>query len=540
MEYIYWLPSKQSGHVDYKTFSNSIIFIGANGSGKSRLGAWMEQQKPDQVHRIGAQRNLNFADNIPMKSYQEAEEIVLYNNAELDSREKKIFKYGSPKDDKYITHLFDDFNNVLSALIAKSNNENSDFIKACKVAEEKGECHPHTPETEIDKLFTIWNDIFPQRCLKYEDLKFYAVDPQDTSGFEYSATKMSDGERAALYFIAQVLCVPARKILLIDEPELHLHRSLINRLWLALEKYRPDCLFIYITHDTQFASLHHNSDKYWVKNYSGNENWDIEKIDSQELPEELLLDLLGNRKNVLFVEGTTGSYDTQLYSLVYKDYYVVPCGSCTEVIARTKAFNNTELLHHFKAYGLIDRDYRSDNEIEALKSNNVFTIEVAEVENLFITEELVKSVADLHGKSGDEVFQAIKVYIVKERFEKQVNSQVCQAVVSEIKYQLSTIEIDKMDEEHARETLSQELSRIDFETIKHETETRFKEVVENADYNQVIRVFNEKGLSKSIGHYMGIINKEYCQMVIGMMKNGTINAAKLMDRYLPSPDEIPR
>lgn len=539
-EYVYWLPGENGSHVDYKTISNSIILIGANGSGKSRLGAWIEQQSTDQVHRIGAQRNLNFVDNIPMKSYHEAEEMVLYNNAELEGRKEKIFKFGSPEEDKYITHLFDDFDSVLSALIAMSNNENLDFIKACKDAEEKGESHPHTPVTEIDKLFTIWNDIFPQRYLKYDDLRFYAVDPQDDNRLEYSATKMSDGERAALYFIAQVLCVPARKILLIDEPELHLHRSLINRLWLALEKYRPDCLFIYITHDTQFASLHHNSDKYWVKNYSGNDCWEIERIESQELPEELLLDLLGNRKNVLFVEGTTGSYDTQLYSLIYKDYYVIPCGSCTQVIIRTKAFNNTELLHHYKAYGLIDRDYRPDYEIEALKSNNIFTIEVAEVENLFITEELIRSIAKNLGENEDEIFHKIKTYIVEERFKKQVDSQVCQAVVAEIKYQLSAIEIDKKNEAHVKETLAQGLNRIDYDTIKQAIETRFKEAVDNADYYQVLRLFNEKGLSKSIGQFMGIINKYYCQMAIGMMKNGTIDADRLMGRYLPGLDVIPR
>lgn len=72
---------------------------------------------------------------------------------------------------------------------------------------------------------------------------------------KYSANQMSDGERAVLYLAAQVLCVPENKMLIMDEPEIHLHRSIMNRLWMALERYRPDCLFIYITHDTQFAAM---------------------------------------------------------------------------------------------------------------------------------------------------------------------------------------------------------------------------------------------------------------------------------------------
>lgn len=540
-DFKYWLP-ENSGKKEIKTSANSVIFIGANGAGKSRLGAWIEKNNTDYVHRIGAQRNLNFKESIPLTSYKESEDRVLYGVSDQPKKELKIFKYGGngPEYDRYVTHLFDDFTNVLSALIAMANNENSKFIAECKKAELKGITHPHTPETAIDKLKDIWSDIFPQRSIIYKDLRFYADEPASEKKEEYSATKMSDGERTALYFIAQVLAVPPNKALLIDEPELHLHKSLMNRLWLALEKYRPDCLFFYITHDTQFAALHPNADKYWVKSYSGDNNWVIEKIESQELPEDLLLDLLGNRKNVLFVEGTSGSYDTQLYSLLYKDYYVVPCGSCTQVIARTKAFNNTGLLHHFKAFGIIDRDYRSDYEIEAYKSDNIFTIDVAEVENLFITEELIRAIANFLGKNEEDVFQKTYTYIVKDRFEKQIDSQVCQAVVSEIKYRLSSIQIDKKNEANAKATLNQGLSNIDYEAIKQEIENRFKSVADDGDYKKVIRIFNEKGLAKSVGHFLSIINTDYCEIVIGMLRNGVINIDELLGQYLPDPVVIPR
>ncbi len=540
-DYKYWMP-EGTGYKEVKTSSNAVIFIGANGAGKSRLGAWIERKDTDYVHRIGAQRNLNFQETIPLRSYNESEDLVLFGNADQPNRNRKFFKYNNgtgSESDKYVTHFFDDFTNVLSALIAKSNNENNKFIYECKEAEQRGATHPHTPETDIDKLMSVWSDIFPQRSLLYNDSRFYADDPASEKKEEYSATKMSDGERTTLYFIAQVLAVPSNKLLLIDEPELHLHKSLMNRLWLALEKYRPDCLFIYITHDTQFAALHVNADKYWVKSYSG-DSWDIEKIESQDLPEDLLLDLLGNRKNVLFVEGTSGSYDTQLYSLVYKDYYVVPCGSCTQVIAHTKAFNSTGILHHYKAYGLIDRDYRSDHEIEVYKNDNIFTIEVAEVENLFITEELIRAIAKLHGANEEDVFQKVYTYIVKDRFGKQIDSQVCQAVVSEIKYRLSSIEIDKKNEAIARMTLNQGLSSIDYEAIKQEIEKRFKTVVDSGDYKKVIRIFNEKGLAKTIGHFMSVADKDYCQIVIGMLRNGAINIEDLLGQYLPKADLIPR
>ena len=48
--------------------------------------------------------------------------------------------------------------------------------------------------------------------------------------------------------------------------------------------------------------MHKNADKFWIQKYDGH-NWNFEKIEDDNLPEELLLDILGSRNNVLFVEG---------------------------------------------------------------------------------------------------------------------------------------------------------------------------------------------------------------------------------------------
>ena len=54
---------------------------------------------------------------------------------------------------------------------------------------------------------------------------------------------------------------------------------------------------------------------------------------------------------------------------------------------------STPALHHLQACGIIDADYRTKEEIEALKKANIFTINVAEVENLFCVKQLVEIVA---------------------------------------------------------------------------------------------------------------------------------------------------
>lgn len=76
MAFTYFLPDENGNKTEHGTTSNAVIIIGANGSGKSKLGAWIEQQDMEQIHRIGAQRNLNFQENIPLKSYSQAEDFV--------------------------------------------------------------------------------------------------------------------------------------------------------------------------------------------------------------------------------------------------------------------------------------------------------------------------------------------------------------------------------------------------------------------------------------------------------------------------------
>ena len=98
-------------------------------------------------------------------------------------------------------------------------------------------------------MIKVWNFVFPYRTLKLEKDRVRAVNEAN----EFSGTEMSDGEKVGLYLISQILLADKDCILIIDEPELHLHKSLMVRLWNKLEECRSDCTFIYITHDLDFG-----------------------------------------------------------------------------------------------------------------------------------------------------------------------------------------------------------------------------------------------------------------------------------------------
>lgn len=512
--YKYYLPGPNNEVKSCNTPVNSIIIIGANGSGKSKLGAWIEQQDLENIHRISAQRNINFSERIPLKSFEEAEKSVFYGGAEDVYRRNKDPRWGWGKN--YTTTLLNDFDDVLAALIAQLNNENQKYVEDCKLAEKQNEKKPHTIETTLDKLFSIWNQVFPQRRLSMSDAHFVASLPE--GGPNYSGTQMSDGERSVLYLAAQVLCVPKNKTIIIDEPEVHLHPSLMGRLWQALESVRKDCLFIFITHDTQLATLHSESDKIWVRSFDGS-SWDLIRIPESELPQQLLLELLGNRKNVLFVEGTSNSYDVQLYSVLYPDYYVVPCGGCTQVISYTKAFAATNALHSLTAYGIVDRDYRSNEEISALRLKGVFCLEVAEIENLFLVEPVLQHAANRFACSNaSDAINQIKEYVIHQRFGNELDKQIQQATVARLKEQLNGVEIGIEKNVAIPDSFKKALSSINPEAERIEQTERYSKAQEAADYEHILKLYNAKGLASSIGHFLGVNDKEYCSKILYLLR----------------------
>ena len=532
--YKYILPDQNNTPDEKETNYQSMIIIGANGSGKSRLGAWIEQNNLDKTHRISAQRSLEFDKYINLKPYEAAINLLVYGEETPIGNHDSRWKAWGDQKFKYIISVLNDYQNVLSLLIAMQTKQHEEFIEDCKQKESQGEKHGKVPEMVLDKLKRIWNTIFSSH--RIIDIKNGEV-TTILNNFKYEGRYMSDGERVALYLIAQCLCVPKGKIIIIDEPEIHLHRSIMDKLWTSIEAEREDCFFIYITHDTQFAATHKNSEKLWIKNYDGT-NWNFEEIKDNNLPEQLLLDILGNRKPVLFVEGTSDSYDTKLYSEIYKDYYVIPCGSCSSVITQTKSMNTNKHLHHLKCYGIIDRDYRNDHEIEVYKRDNIFALEVAEVENLFLTEELLKVINNILEFNDNSRIERIKKYIIEDRFAKEINKQICEAIVSELKFKLNTASISKVNEEKAKETLDKAFKEISYDDIKIKQTEKFNKILDSHVYKDILKVFNCKSLSKSIGCFWGIDNKEYQNFILRQIKGEKAN--DIINAIIPYlPKDIP-
>ncbi len=92
---------------------------------------------------------------------------------------------------------------------------------------------------------------------------------------------MSDGERVCSLSYLQCLITPDDYIIVVDEPEIHLHPSIMKRLWGEIERYCPNKTFVYITHDLNFVTQGKTATKIW-EYHDGHDSWEIYQIEDNE------------------------------------------------------------------------------------------------------------------------------------------------------------------------------------------------------------------------------------------------------------------
>lgn len=72
---------------------------------------------------------------------------------------------------------------------------------------------------------------------------------------KYSLSRMSDGEKSALIICCEVLCANSGALIVLDEPERHLHKRIVSLLLSNLIEARRDCAFVISTHELTLPSF---------------------------------------------------------------------------------------------------------------------------------------------------------------------------------------------------------------------------------------------------------------------------------------------
>lgn len=375
--------------------------------------------------------------------------------------------------------------------------------------------------TKLDRLAEIWEMIYPGHKIvrSMGNLMFSTDAGEDLIPVD----KLSQGEKTVLYYVAGVLYAMPDAVIFVDAPSLFLHPTVLNTLWNIIEELRPDCTFIYNSVDVEFVSSRTRNVILWIKSYDAlNQKWDYEIFNQGDISEDIFVELVGSRKPVLFIEGDQShSIDARLYPLVFPDYTVKPLGSCDKVIETTRSFNGIKNMHHLESHGLVDRDRRTDREVEYLRKKSIMVPEVAEVENFFLLEEVVRNMALRRGRDPELVFRKLKERAMK-MFRSHLEEQVLQHVRHRVKREVES----KIDarfscitalETHLRQLINLLNPRMHY----NELHKNFEAIIKEDRYSDMLRVFNHKPMLSETGiaDLLGFKSKDdYIRGVISVLK----------------------
>jgi ABC transporter, ATP-binding protein-related protein len=494
------IPRKDNSNLELTLKAGkTTIIIGANGSGKTRLAVYLEEQLGEKAHRIAAHRALSLNPNIEKISEAKAKQGLFYGNPEWakDISQRKSARWNN----KSSTYLLNDFDRLLQYLFAQQNNLAVENHQKSKRGEEIT-----NSETKLDILQEVWERLLPTKKLRItaDDIRVSSIGIESA---DYSASEMSDGERAVFYILGQVLSANEDSILIFDEPELHIHKSIISNLWDEIEKLRPDCSFLMITHDIEFAATR-IAKKYVIRNYYSDPAWDISEIPDSELDEQTITLILGSRKPILFVEGEKTSLDMEIYRLCYPEWTVIPKGACKDVIqavSSLRKLNEDMPILNIKCAGIVDRDTRDNSQIQKLEGEGIKVLLCSEIENIFSRSSVAYEILKIEDFTDDELTnkqEQFKTELLDYIQDKLSGDKLEKFVVKRIHRRIDTYlkNIDLSDTQNSndmKDKLISELSALTNSKINEwisEMKNEIQKCIDHQDIDGLLEIYEDKGL----------------------------------------------
>lgn len=496
-----------------------VIFVGANGSGKTRLAVFIEDKLGEKAHRVSAHRALKLNPSVPKIRGVEAHQMLRYGIADnaVTVAQRLGFRWS---DEKPAVAMLDDFDSLLQVLFADQSVTTLDTHTKHRLG-----TLTKATATKFETLSEIWQRILPLRQLVItgDDIRVTVKGEAE----EYSASDMSDGERSIFYLIAQALAAEDSSLIIIDEPELHVHPSIMSSLWDEIEAARKDCSFLFITHDLNFAAAR-VAKKYFIKAYDVRPAWTVEIIpDNTGFSEEITTQILGSRRPILFVEGDGASLDLAIYRRCYPKWTVIPRGSCEQVIHAVVTMRANEQLTRATCAGIVDADGCSTEEIKNFNKLGVFPLPVSEVENLFLLPEISRAIAQLEGFKDEELEQKLVNLKTKifENFKSQdeIEDVVVRHCCRQIDRMLKKIDlsdarsINELAEKYKTQTLN--LKVLD---IAEEAKKKIEDALENNDLQGLLTIYdNKKLLALAATHLRRSKKDDFKLWIIRMLKDET-------------------
>lgn len=447
----------------------NVVFVGPNGCGKTTLLRKLQQDtKGASIQYFPADRVLLVSENFnPKRSYDAFKK-------DFDESYKRSTNIDYAWQGNEIIAQFDYFINLLER---ERNEENEKRV--------------YNGVTE--KIIRKWHDLVKDRELFFE----HGLCVRPLSGEKYPLKYMSSGEKSILYFLIGILLQEEKDFYFIDEPENNLNPSIVSKLWNFIERERPNSVFVYLTHDSDFVASRVNSKIYWIEKYDG-QKWEWQQLkENKDLPQQLMIELVGSREPIIFCEsGNEYKYDSKVFKLMFPEFKVVSSGGCDQVIASIKAYNTIGLPQ--KVYGIVDCDYKMDDYLYSLTADGIYHLPFFEIENFLLSEELLQIMIETYCLEENSVTVVSNVkQKIYDLFVEQRDSWIAKHVAFDLRDKFdyrgkikSLKDIEQLKALYNAERKSDD----EIDEIAKKYITLHSELVAGKDYSTILRHLDAKGL----------------------------------------------
>ncbi|MCA9468192.1 MAG: AAA family ATPase [Nitrospira sp.] len=428
-----------------ENMGNVVVIAGANGSGKTRLKqaimstiignaimdmtieATRPEEEEDRYFQGKTLEIVKGVNNNILRHYIDSRKYgsgrFVGSLVQIDSsRSVQTLKYapvswlGGDPDDRESpgTYYFDPFTNRWQDFVNYIHQKSAARDK--KIAEEiKREPHKtgqdilNSYPDPLEKYQNIFADALPGKQLqKIDPASPREFQYKDRSGQTLNFSSLSSGEQE----IIKILFDVARKdikhsVIIVDEPELHLHPTLTFQLVESLKNIGDHTnQFIFLTHSSDLISTYYaTGDVYFIDSSQDGSNQAHRLIDLTNDHQSIIpligqnLGLFAVGKKLVFVEGEASSIDRLAYQKIAQvidpEIRVIPVGSVLNIMTLNSIEEQIrKAIFGIDLYMIRDRDGLDHAQISDLERNRrIRCLRRRHIENYFLDEEVLFKVA---------------------------------------------------------------------------------------------------------------------------------------------------
>ncbi len=501
---IYRFPGENEIASFELTLPRVSLFMGANGSGKSRILRNIFEQIPKI---FGPDFSTVFVEGgRAFQGLAGTTKAPAENTALYPSLNKFRAEYRESARNLHLSNRVNSVFPFLKAIEIEEKQRHSDEVCEWFKNEMKDE-KPIRNRLPFERLSSTFENLFPNLKLEFS-INEELIVKNTRNGAIYGINQLSDGEKQVLSFLADLIASASENtVFLIDEPEQNLNPSLAADFWTTIEAEFPKSYFVYASHSFQFASREQiqlcyllgigklDKEDFWTDDYK-----------NELYPFMSALPSILKQKKCLFIEGTVSSFDATFYSWLLRDcaLSIVPVQSSSNVISACKGeFVWKSLFGKLEVAGIVDRDYSKRGK----NQKNLAILPFHEVESYLCDVELLLCLAKILGKeiNSDAIefeilrfAQATQFQLLERRLAANCSFNLSVSISRERRNQPSGLdEVRETILSNARQQLEYATTRLSDEHLAATLDKLSEEIsqaLNSKNLNAILELFEGKEL----------------------------------------------